>query len=84
VYTTIIQNVAEIESFVCSQDLQFSENVDLVLDLTFEENGSYSTGYYYADHQTRSIFFLDEWTAASMLPVWGEVKGITSRTHLRM
>ena len=55
--------------------------MDLVLERLQEEDGSFSTLYYLADHSKRCIFFVDEFDADN-LPAWWEVKGMTCPTHL--
>lgn len=50
---------------------------ELVLDLTQHDNGDNKCGYYYVDHVSRSLFWLDEFDARSISKV-----PIVSFSHL--
>ena len=54
----------------------------MALDLNKSEDGTITTDYYYADHERRIIFFLDEFESSN-LPAWSQVKGVNSLSHLR-
>lgn len=55
---------------------------DLVLDLVSEPNGTWETFYYFADHATRTVFYIDIFPA-NFLPIWSQVRGATSPSHIR-
>jgi len=56
-----------------------STNYDLVLDLMPNENEEMQWSYYYACHDTRCLFWLDEY---DMTDVGSEVDGVESLAHL--
>lgn len=62
--------------------VQLPAYIDLVLNLRFEADGELSpTGYYFANHEKRSIFFLDlVWP--SVLPFWINIGGVSCYGHL--
>ena len=59
------------------------EEIDLVLDLYKYDNGKEVVDYYFADHEKRIIVFVHEFQS-NYLPLWYEIKGISSGTQLRM
>ncbi|RDB29917.1 hypothetical protein Hypma_014083 [Hypsizygus marmoreus] len=76
----IEQDIATIEEFFRAHNLRRSLHVDLALEL-IRDGGDINTYYYFADHSKRCIYFVDEFDAAE-LPIWGEVRGVTSSTHI--
>jgi hypothetical protein len=76
------QFIFHIFDYARSQDIQFAPDVDLVLDLTPNEDGNTVCGYYFANHTDRCVFWLDEFDANDF-PAWREVAGATSHSHLR-
>ena len=71
-----------IEEFIGSNHISIPEKTDLVLDINLDEDGTYVTDYYFANHQLRIIFFLDYFTSES-IPGWEEIDGVSSGRHLR-
>ena len=72
-----------IEDFLRAHNLIRSQDVDLVLELSPQEDGKIDTYYYLADHRKRCIYFLDEFDASN-LSVWQEVPGVTSLSQVGM
>ncbi|KAF9467789.1 hypothetical protein BDZ94DRAFT_1247715 [Collybia nuda] len=80
--STIHSNLNDIDDFLRAHNIQRSSGDDLVLELTKQDDGKFATSYYFANHETRTIYFLDEFDASN-LPVWPEVQGVTSPTHIK-
>jgi hypothetical protein len=77
----INSDIDTIDDFLRACNIQRSLDVDIVLELAPQEDGTIDTYYYLADHAKRCIFFLDEFDA-TYLPIWQEVKGVTSLSHV--
>ncbi|KAH0580834.1 hypothetical protein H2248_011992 [Termitomyces sp. 'cryptogamus'] len=77
----IQSNITVIEEFLRANNIQRSKSVDLVLDLVETDHG-FNTFYYFVDHSTRCVFFLNSFDAAGF-PTWQEVKGVRSSTHVK-
>jgi hypothetical protein len=64
-------------------DLKRIKNVqldaELVLEITPDDQGMLQCGYYFVDHQTRSLFWLEEFEAEDLTY---EIKGLSSAAHL--
>lgn len=76
--------ISTIDLFIAQHHIQIPKKADLVLDVNFDEKTErYVTDYYFADHELRIVFFLDEFSS-DCLPHWSEIKGVNSGTHLRM
>ena len=78
----INSDVDSMDDYFRAQGMIRPSNVDLVLE-QFEEDGSFSTFYYLADHSKRCIFFVDDFYVEE-LPAWREIKGMKCPTHLSM
>lgn len=78
----IMESIDILYRFIVLNPVQFFYGVDLVLDLRFLADGTFSIGYYFADHKTRLIFFVHEYYASN-LQVWGQIRGVTCHSHLR-
>jgi len=78
----ITQVISKIDLFMKKHYIQIPGKNDLVLDLNWVED-CYVAHYYFADHESRIVFFLDEFLSDN-LPHWTEIKGVSSGTHLRM
>jgi hypothetical protein len=72
-----------IEEFIDSNHISIPEMTDLVLDINLDTEGNSVTDYYFANHQLRIIFFLDNFSS-DYIPNWGEIDGVSSGRHLRM
>ncbi|KAJ2925384.1 hypothetical protein H1R20_g11715, partial [Candolleomyces eurysporus] len=59
------------------------ENYTLAMDLNMQSNKEIYTDYYYADHDKKIVFFLDDVEAETNLPVWSQLDGVTSLAHLK-
>jgi hypothetical protein len=55
--------------------------IDLVLDLMDETRENCECGYYFVDHSTRIIFWLDVFNM-TRLRRWNLVPGIQTATHV--
>jgi hypothetical protein len=62
-----------------AMNMDFASN-ELVLDLQRSQDGNICCGYYLVDDDTRTLFWLDEFDASSLLT---EVRGITSPSHMK-
>ncbi|KAJ3509547.1 hypothetical protein NMY22_g16256 [Coprinellus aureogranulatus] len=83
IYTQVMENIAVMEHHVHSNNIPLPRNYTLAMDLTLTEAGTIITDYYYADHDRNIIFFLDDLDASVNLPVWEQVKGVSSLYHIR-
>jgi len=55
-----------------------SENYDMVLDITLNEDNKTTWSYYYACHDTRCLFWLDRYDATY---ITSELDGVESPAH---
>ena len=58
------------------------EHYTLAMDLNMQPHGVIYTDYYYADHDRKIVFFLDDVETKTNVPVWSQLKGVTSMAHL--
>jgi hypothetical protein len=79
VLATIADCICHLDDVARRKQAVLPSDVDLVLDLTFGEDGEKMCGYYFADHQNRSLFWLEEFDASTLL---AEVKGVASLAHI--
>lgn len=83
-YDKAMETITIIEEHIASNDIHLPPNYTLALDINLTQSKtSLLTDYYFADHDRRIIFFLDDLEAHSNFPIWNEVKGITSLYHIR-
>jgi hypothetical protein len=68
-----------LQKIVRVDDLNLSKNCDLVLDIMPNENNEIQWSYYYACHDTRCLFWLDDYDAKFMT---SELDGVESPAHL--
>jgi len=60
VYSALEVYIRRIESYIVTQDIQLpAGGIDLVLDLRPRDNDEYDCGYYFANHEARCLFWLD-------------------------
>jgi hypothetical protein len=60
--------IQRIESYIVTQDIHLPVgSVDLVLDLRPTDNDDYDCGYYFANNETRSLFWLHDHDVISIL-----------------
>jgi len=69
-----------LQKIVRVDDLNLSKNCDLVLDIMPNENNEIQWSYYYACHDTRCLFWLDDYDAKFMT---SELDGVESPAHLK-
>ncbi|KAF8814748.1 hypothetical protein BYT27DRAFT_7205702 [Phlegmacium glaucopus] len=81
-FQRIVLHIGIIEAFITRNHILIPEETDLVLDISLDTNETYVTDYYFANHQLRTIFFLDHFSS-DLLPNWEEIKGISSGRHLK-
>lgn len=74
--------ISQIFDYVRAHNILLTPDVDLILDLTPNEDGNTVCGYYFASHTNRCVFWLDRFVANDF-PAWREVGGATSPSHLR-
>jgi hypothetical protein len=67
--------IKQIEDFVYNQHVTLPNNTELVLELVPQDGDSpWMCGYYFIDHESRSLFWPEEFEADYLLQ---EVKGVT-------
>ncbi|KIK68525.1 hypothetical protein GYMLUDRAFT_35963 [Collybiopsis luxurians FD-317 M1] len=79
----IMSCINDFEDFCRGQSIRLPDNSNTVFHLrqSDEDPAAYICDYYIANHETRSIFWLDTFES-SWLPYWSMVKGVTSLTHV--
>ncbi|KAJ2925936.1 hypothetical protein H1R20_g11162, partial [Candolleomyces eurysporus] len=82
-YEKITSDVATLEDFIRARNLRMPEHYTLAMDLNMKPHGAIYTDYYYADHDRKIVFFLDDIETDTSLPVWSQLKGVTSMAHLK-
>ncbi|RXW15956.1 hypothetical protein EST38_g9901 [Candolleomyces aberdarensis] len=82
-YQKITSDIATLEGVIHSANFKMPEHYTLAMDLNMQSNGSIYTDYYYADHDRKIVFFLEEVEAQTNIPVWWQLKGVTSMAHLK-
>ncbi|KAJ3510030.1 hypothetical protein NLJ89_g4899 [Agrocybe chaxingu] len=78
----VFEDLETIETFILGNNLSLPAGFHLVIDLYYELE-EVKTTYFFVDHHTRSIFFLDLFEAQN-LSGWYEAPGSTSQSHLRL
>ncbi|KAF4618572.1 hypothetical protein D9613_009960 [Agrocybe pediades] len=82
IFQQALEDISTIEEFIYQYDVQIPDNTDLVIDLQYdEETKSIQTVYFYVHHNSRSIFFLDNFEV-SKLATWDELKSAISTRRL--
>ena len=74
--------INQIFDYVRAHGILLAPDVDLILDLTPNEDGNIVCGYYFASHTNRCVFWLDRFDA-NAFSAWSEVRGAESPSHLR-
>jgi len=74
--------ISQIFDYVRAHNILLNPDVDLILDLTPNEDGNTVCGYYFASHTNRCVFWLDRFDA-NAFSAWSEVRGAESPSHLR-
>ncbi|KAJ2926597.1 hypothetical protein H1R20_g10501, partial [Candolleomyces eurysporus] len=82
-YKQITDDITTLENFIRVNNLRMPESYTLAMDLNNQPHGVIYTDYYYADHDRKIVFFLDDVEAQTNLPVWSQLKGVTSMAHLK-
>ncbi|KAF9055038.1 hypothetical protein BDZ89DRAFT_3654 [Hymenopellis radicata] len=83
------ERIHEMESYILLQkqhsdlaSIQFDpQNVDLVLDITRNDEGENVCGYYLVYHKTRAVFWLDDFDVSGSL--WPRENGVESMDHIK-
>ncbi|KAF8814754.1 hypothetical protein BYT27DRAFT_7205709 [Phlegmacium glaucopus] len=81
-FKRIVRHIGIIETFIATNHILIPAETDLVLDINLDANDTYVTDYYFANHQLRTIFFLDHFSS-DLLRNWEEIKGVSSSRHLQ-
>ncbi len=82
IYQHLHRHLSKIESFIERTGLQnILKSHDLVLDLVPRGESDYYCGYYFVNHEERSIFWLQQYDAAR-LAAWDPAEGHKSKLHL--
>ncbi|KAG7449909.1 uncharacterized protein BT62DRAFT_928667 [Guyanagaster necrorhizus] len=72
----------DIYEYIRVNAITIPENVDLVFELVRDpDNDEQCCAYYFASHDTRSVFWLDDFDM-SYPNTWDEVKGVTEPSHV--
>ncbi|KAG7447110.1 uncharacterized protein BT62DRAFT_919083 [Guyanagaster necrorhizus] len=78
------QFVDQVDEYLTRRDVTEvsfdTENVDLVLDVTLSDTKRTICGYYFAHHENRTVFWLDEFESSERL--WPDINGVTSPEHI--
>ncbi|KAJ2925937.1 hypothetical protein H1R20_g11163, partial [Candolleomyces eurysporus] len=82
-YEKVTSDITTLEDFIRARNLRMPEHYTLAMDLDMRPHGEIYTDYYYADHDRKIVFFLDDIEAQTNLPVWSQLKGVTSIAHLK-
>ncbi|KAJ7892760.1 hypothetical protein B0H14DRAFT_956776 [Mycena olivaceomarginata] len=80
--TFIHENIHKVHDFLRAHSVHLPHGVDLVLDEYVYSDGSKGCQYYFANHQDRCVFWMDNGDS-DLFPVTQEVKGMTSASHIR-
>ncbi|KAF9467880.1 hypothetical protein BDZ94DRAFT_1247980 [Collybia nuda] len=67
VYTALEEFARNIEFRIQSFPVQLPERFDIVLDLRLEHPGRYNCGYYFANHDNSTLFWLDDHDVSGIL-----------------
>lgn len=81
-FEIVTRFIHEIQEFRSTNGILPDPKVDLVLEVTTDEQGSPTCGYYLADHGKRIIFWYHAFETAH-LPRCYEVYGTRSPNHIR-
>lgn len=78
----ITKFMVDIEDYIRTKAINIHPNVDLVFDLRRNpENDDIHCAYYFASHDDRSIFWLDDFNA-TYLDRWDAIKGVTAASQV--
>ncbi|KAK0449706.1 uncharacterized protein EV420DRAFT_1646696 [Desarmillaria tabescens] len=78
----ITKFMVDMEDYIRAKGINIYPNVDLVFDLRRDpDNGDICCAYYFASHDDRSIFWLDDFNA-TYFNRWDGVKGVTATSQV--
>ncbi|KAK0195992.1 hypothetical protein F5146DRAFT_313295 [Armillaria mellea] len=78
----VMEYLTDIYRFIRENHIIIPANADLVFELVRDpDSGEQCCAYYFANHDTRSVFWLDDFEG-SYLITWDEVKGVTEPSHV--
>ncbi|KAK0212292.1 hypothetical protein DFS33DRAFT_16392 [Desarmillaria ectypa] len=78
----IMKYLDDIYEYIGANNIIIPVNADLVFELVRDpDSGEQCCAYYFASHDTRSVFWLDDFDTA-YLNTWDEVKGVTEPSHV--
>ncbi|SJK98585.1 uncharacterized protein ARMOST_01853 [Armillaria ostoyae] len=78
----ITKFMVDMEDYIRAKGINIYPNVDLVFDLRRNpEDGNICCAYYFASHDDRSIFWLDDFNA-TYFDRWDEIKGVTAASQV--
>jgi hypothetical protein len=72
--------IAQSEEKMRDMKIFATPDIDLVLELTMDDNGEPCCGYYLVNHSCRTLFWWDPFDIYYMLD---DVQGATSKAHIR-
>ncbi|KAK0459284.1 uncharacterized protein EV420DRAFT_313641 [Desarmillaria tabescens] len=79
---TTMKYMDNIYEFIHAYNITMPANADLVFELVRDpDTGEQCCAYYFASHDTRSVFWLDDFNAA-YFNIWDGVKGVTEPSHV--
>lgn len=84
ILSQLMEDIALCENFIHTGGLEMPTNIDLVMHLDYKEEDPsiIENNYYYVDHDSRTIFFLDTYDTGSLYS-WYEISGYKTEAHLR-
>ncbi|KAJ7203786.1 hypothetical protein GGX14DRAFT_523339 [Mycena pura] len=82
-FELVMKFIHEIQEFRSTNGIPLDPKVDLVLEVTTDEQGPPTCGYYLADHNKRTIFWYHAF-AMERLPRCYEVYGPRSSNHIQI
>ncbi|KAK0480557.1 hypothetical protein IW261DRAFT_1335466, partial [Armillaria novae-zelandiae] len=78
----ITKFMVDMEDYIRARGIDIYPNVDLVLDLKRNtEDDQICCAYYFASHDDRSIFWLDDFNA-TYFDRWDDIKGVTAASQV--
>ena len=79
----VMSCIDDFQDFCRGRSINLPNNSNTVFQLCSKEDdpNEYTCEYYIADHNTRSVFWLDVFEA-SWVPTWSMVKGVTNAGHV--
>ncbi|KAH9478558.1 hypothetical protein JR316_0009015 [Psilocybe cubensis] len=80
----IMEDIELCENFITENAIRMPANIHLAMHLYYKEDDPsiIENNYYYVDHDTRTVFFLDTYDPSNLFS-WYEISGCRTDSHLR-